>query len=154
MTGRIIGLARREAPRAPMELLEQGRIRVETGLEHDFRGKSPAPPKEPKRQVTILAKEAWHAACAEIGRDLAWTERRANLFVEHIDLPRRAGDVIAFGEVRLQVMVEVDPCSRMEEAAPGLRDALRPDWRGGIGCRVIEGGNVALGDEIWIEEQT
>jgi len=152
MIGRIIGLARREAPYAPMELLERGSIHLDTGLEHDFRGKRPAPPKEPKRQVTILAREAWEAACAELGRAVPWTARRANMLVEGIDLPRRTGDVMAIGDVRLQVMADVYPCSRMDEAAPGLQEALKPDWRGGVGCRVIRGGEVAVGDPIWIEE--
>ena len=145
MTGRLIGMARREAPRAPMETLEKGRIGVEFGLEGDCRGRS-------KRQVTILAREAWEAACAELGRDLPWTTRRSNLLVDRIALPRRNGDVIAIGDVRLEVTGEVDPCSRMEEAAPGLQAALRPDWRGGIGCRVLSAGEIALGDAVRIEE--
>ena len=144
-TGRLIGLARRDAPRAPMETLEAVRIGVEFGLEGDYRGRS-------KRQITILAREAWDAACAELGRELPWTTRRSNLLVEQLALPQRSGDVIAIGNIRLEVTDEVDPCSRMEEAAPGLRQALKPDWRGGIGCRVLQGGAIALGDPIRIEE--
>ena len=45
-------------------------------------------------------------------------------------------------------MLETDPCSRMDEQHAGLRDALTPDWRGGVCCRVIAGGNVAVGDEV------
>ena len=62
--------------------------------------------------------------------------------------------MLAIGDVRLEVTVEVEPCNRMEEASPGLQAAMRPDWRGGVGCRVIAGGDIAIGDAIWIEEQT
>jgi MOSC domain-containing protein YiiM len=151
-TGRLIGMARRDAKRAPMETLERGRIGVEFGLEGDFRGLRRLG-KEPNRQVTVLAREAWDAACAELGRQLPWTTRRANLLVEGVDLARRAGDVMAIGNVRLEITVEVEPCERMEEAAPGLQAAMQPDWRGGVGCRVLQGGDIALGDEIRIEER-
>jgi MOSC domain-containing protein YiiM len=36
----------------------------------------------------------------------------------------------------------------MDEARAGLLRALYPDWRGGITCRVVEGGDVALGDAV------
>jgi MOSC domain-containing protein YiiM len=148
--GRLIGMARRDAPRAPMETLESGRISIELGLEGDWRGVR-RPGKDPKRQVTVLAREAWAAACAELGRDVVWTARRSNLLVEALELPREPGAVIAIGDVRLEVTMQIDPCQRMEEAAPGLQAALVPDWRGGVGCRVISGGDIAVGDAIWIE---
>jgi MOSC domain-containing protein YiiM len=150
--GRLIGLALRAAPRAAMETLTAGRVGVDCGLEGDHRG-VPRPGKLPRRQVTVLAREAWEAACADLGRDVLWTARRANLLIEGLALPRRAGDVIAIGEVRLQVHVEIDPCQRMDEAALGLRAALQPDWRGGIGCQVLQGGGVAVGDAVRIELQ-
>jgi MOSC domain-containing protein YiiM len=62
------------------------------------------------------------------------------------------GAIIAIGEsLRLMVTCECDPCSRMDEIAPGLREALLPDWRGGVLARVIAGGEIALGDAIRIE---
>jgi MOSC domain-containing protein YiiM len=151
-TGRLIGIARRDAKRAPMETLQHSRIGVEFGVEGDFRGLR-RPGKVARRQVTVLAREGWEAACAELGRELPWTTRRSNLLVEGIHLPRHAGDVLAIGDVRLEVTVEVEPCERMEEAAPGLQAAMRPDWRGGVGCRVLAGGDIAIGDAIRIEER-
>jgi len=32
----------------------------------------------------------------------------------------------------------------------GLRKALHPEWRGGVTCKVLEGGRVAIGDEVAI----
>ena len=82
---------------------------------------------------------------------MPWTARRANLLVRGVELPKAAGAVIAIGDVRLQVMLETDPCSRMEEQCPGLREALTPDWRGGVCCRVLTGGTVSAGDVVTIE---
>jgi MOSC domain-containing protein YiiM len=151
--GRLIGMARRAAPRAPMETLAAGRIGVAFGLEGDHRG-VPRPGKLPRRQVSVLAREAWEAACAELGRELPWWFRRANLLVEGVELPREAGDVIVIGDVRLEVHVEIDPCQRMDEQAPGLFAALVPDWRGGVGCRVLSGGEIAIGDAVTIEKSS
>lgn len=148
--GRVAGMARGAASRAPMETLEAARIGVEFGLEGDYRG-TPRPGSARKRQVTIVSREAWDAACADLGCEIPWTARRANLLVEGVALPRRAGDVIAIGDVRLEMRAAVNPCRRMDEAAPGLCEALVPEWRGGIGCRVLRGGEIAVGDAVRIE---
>jgi len=58
------------------------------------------------------------------------------------------GDIIHVGEVQLQVTQEVNPCFRMDEQCPGLKDRLTPDWRGGVACIVLQGGSVAVGDEV------
>jgi hypothetical protein len=36
----------------------------------------------------------------------------------------------------------------MELALRGLREALSPDWRGGVTCKVLSGGSVEIGDRI------
>jgi MOSC domain-containing protein YiiM len=83
---------------------------------------------------------------------LVWSDRRANLLVSGIRLPREAGAVIAIGEsLRIEVRCECDPCSRMDALRPGLRAALEPDWRGGVCGRVISEGTIAIGDEVRIE---
>ena len=144
MPGTIIGIARRAAHRAPMETLEASQITVEAGLEGDSRGA-----KYPDRQITIMSREAWEAALADVERpDLPWTTRRANLLVEGVELPRAAGGVVRIGSVILDITGETNPCARMDEACPGLLKALHPDWRGGVTCSVVEGGPIALGDTV------
>jgi MOSC domain-containing protein YiiM len=36
----------------------------------------------------------------------------------------------------------------MEAISPGLFNALASEWRGGVCCRVIAAGEVAVGDEV------
>lgn len=140
--GRLVGIARREKKRAEMEILEDAEISEKTGVASDFRG------KPGKRQVTVISAAAWAAACEDLGQQIPWTTRRANLLVEDVELPQRTGDVIEIGGVRLLVTMEVDPCSRMEEQYEGLRAALTSEWRGGVACTVLKGGSIRLGDEV------
>ena len=140
--GRLLGIARREQKRAEMEILENADVSEQTGVARDFRGKAG------ERQVTVVSKEAWAAVCEDLGKQIPWTTRRANFLVEDCELPQRTGDFLEVGGVRLQVTMEVDPCKRMEEQYEGLRDAMTPDWRGGVACTVLKGGPVQLGDEV------
>jgi MOSC domain-containing protein YiiM len=147
--GRLIGIARRPAVRAPMEVIETGTISVSGGLDGDHKG-----PKFPKRRITVLALEDWMAALGDLkgedGRpvDLPWTTRRANLLVEGVRLPRARGGILQIGPVKLEVTYPTQPCRRMDEAFGGLLKALHPEWRGGVTCAVLEGGEVALGDAV------
>ena len=82
--------------------------------------------KPGKRQVTVLSTRAWNRACDEVGQQVDWTARRANLLVDGIDLPRESGGILRIGPVELQVNRETDPCSLMDEQCEGLRTALQP----------------------------
>ena len=101
--GRLIGIARRDAPRKPMETLTDGLVTTAAGLDGDHKGA-----KFPRRQITVLAIEDWRAALEDL-TDLAgpvalpWTARRANLLVEGIELPKARGGVLAIGEIELEV---------------------------------------------------
>ena len=143
--GILTAMAVKAAPRAPMELRQSVRISVESGLEGDWRGRS-------RRQVTLVNLEDWLEAAAETGHpDLPWTHRRANLLISGLPFPRRAGWRISLGAVRLEVLGETDPCRRMDEQQPGLKSALKPNWRGGVFCRILQGGDLALGQEALID---
>ena len=135
-----------------MEVLQQVQVTCETGVDGDVRGMA-RPGKRNWRQVSLLDEQSWAEAVALIGADVPWQERRANLLIGGIRLPRRTGAVIAIGaQLRLETTGECDPCSRMDAVAPGLQDALKPFWRGGVLARVLCDGTIAVGDEVRIEE--
>ncbi|MDH5377137.1 MAG: MOSC domain-containing protein [Gammaproteobacteria bacterium] len=144
---KLIGIAIKRKKRAAMEALESAYISLERGVADDFRG------KPSRRQVTVLSQKAWQETVSELGTDLPWTARRANLLIDDLDLEQTAGQVIRIGDVELQITQETDPCERMEEAAPGLLNVLDKHWRGGVCCRVIREGEVRLGDEVLLTDK-
>lgn len=146
MSGKITGLAKRHERRAPMQTLTKVQISTEAGLVGDFKGK-----KHKTRQITVLASEDWAKALASLpleAEKLAWTTRRANILTEGLRLPRVKGAILAIGEIQLEVTGQTYPCRRMDEAYSGLLKALAPEWRGGVTCRVLVGGDVQVGNAI------
>ena len=146
MTGRLEAIATKAAKRAPMVPADRANVSIAAGVAGDFRG------RQKTRQVTVLFAEDWAAAVAGLDPATPWTVRRATLLVSGVHNPQRAGDVLAIGDVRLLVTGETQPCFRMDEQLPGLWDALRPNWRGGVTARVIAVGDVVVGDTArWLE---
>ena len=145
--GTVLGIARRDVKREPMLLLEQVEISKSVGVTGDTRGR-PGP-----RQVTVLSASAWLEACAIAATDMPWLARRANLLIDGLDLRDTEGAVLHLGDhIELLVTGELDPCERMDAAAPGLRLALTDDWRGGVTCRVRRGGLLTVGATVRLEK--
>jgi MOSC domain-containing protein YiiM len=134
-----------------MQVVDEATVTVDGGLAGDHKG-----PKFPRRQLTLLALEDWQAALAALSSatgtavQLPWTVRRANLLVEGVRLPRAVGARLRIGPVLIEVTYPTTPCRRMDAAFPGLMKALSPDWRGGVTSRVLEGGELRLGDAVSI----
>lgn len=140
--GRLLGIAIRARKRAEMQLLDTAQVSLAKGVDDDFRG------KPGQRQVTVLARESWEAACSEAQCALLWHSRRANLLVEGLDLTRSQGKVLKIGDARLRITMETDPCERMAELSANLKRALALDWRGGVCCQVITEGSIAVGSLV------
>lgn len=145
--GRVVSIAIRPRSGAAMQECSEAEIRVESGVGGDFRG------KPGKRQVTVLSKDAWDAACAEVDITLPWTERRANLLVQGLELLSEPGARLRVGTALLEVTGETAPCVRMDAATPGLFAALEKGSRGGVCCRVVESGHAKTGDAAFWEQE-
>jgi len=156
-SGRLGGIARHDRPHGPIETLGHVSVTVTEGVRGDIRGALASTKKTRKRQVSLIEAESWAAALGDLGLAaedrLPWHARRANLLVEGLRLPREPGRVIAIGaSLRIETTVETEPCERMDALLPGLRAALMPDWRGGVCGRVLTDGDIAIGDEVRIEQ--
>ncbi len=143
--GRLLALARRSQSRAPMVEIGRAEVTTAEGVVSDSRG-APGP-----RQVTVLETGGWLAACQELGRDVPWTVRRANLLVSGVKLAGTTGQKLRVGDVELKITGETEPCHRMEEQVAGLFQALVPDWRAGVCCEVIRGGVLEPGLPVTLE---
>lgn len=153
MAGRLSGIATRPARFAPMELHERKTVSCDAGVAGDHRGAQAARKKSFRRQVTLIETESWQEAMDELGANLPWQVRRANLLVEGLNVPRAVGTRMFIGDsCELRITGECDPCYRMDEILPGLELALRPNWRGGFLAEVVRDGDVRIGDEIRIEQ--
>lgn len=107
-----------------------------------------------RRQVTILEQEVWDDAMRTLGGRLEPHARRANLLVRGVRLPHSVGRVLRVGGTRIRILGETKPCPRMDEALPGLKAVLQPDWRGGVYGEVLAGGTVRVGDAVSWEAES
>ena len=140
--GQLLGIAIRHKKRGAMHQLDHASVTTATGVADDFRG------KPGKRQVTVLARDDWQAACQEIDQTLPWLARRANLYIEGVELNDSAGKYLRIGQLQLLITRETDPCNRMQEAHADLFGALAKAWRGGVCCRVVQDGVITVGDQV------
>lgn len=143
--GRLEAIWVKRFRRGPMDAHERARLITGKGLEDDAN-------LGMKRQVTIISREQWDDVCRALGQDLDPTVRRANLMVSGVDLPESRGRVLRIGGCRIFVNGETRPCRSVDDPHPGLREALDPEWRGGIYGEVLEGGEIAVGDPVGWED--
>ena len=144
----LIGIAKTSKLLAEMEELTEAQIEIDSGLQGDARG------TKRQRQISILFEDDWKDACNELGADLSWLTRRANLFVSGMRAPRERGARIKIGNVELEVRVETEPCDLMDKQHQGLRATLEDDWRGGVCCSVQKPGNIKIGNDVKIVRDT
>jgi MOSC domain-containing protein YiiM len=142
--GHLLAIARAPVKRGALVPISEAVIGVADGVAGDARGVRAG------RQVTVVFREGWEAACRDLGVELPWTTRRANLLVEGVPVPREGRRLVIGGAV-LEVTQETQPCQVMEAAHRGLRAALTPEWRGGVCCRVVQGGTIRIGDRVDVE---
>jgi MOSC domain-containing protein YiiM len=138
----LLGIAIKPRDKGPMQELDCALISREHGVEGCRSG------RPGRRQVTLLSLDSWQAACGELGIDLPWSARRANLLVDSLPLEQSVGAHIHIGEAVLEITGEADPCKRMAALHPGLFDALAREWRGGVTCRVVVGGVLTPGGAV------
>ncbi len=141
--GIVKGIAVRDASRAPMKEQQQVEVTLAHGIVQDYRGTG-------LRQVTFLDVGQWQEVLDELGIELPWYTRRANVLIEGITLPATVGRRLQVGACRFAIGGETTPCERMDELQPGLRRILVPALRGGVWGKVLQGGALRVGDEVQV----
>jgi len=144
-TGTLEAIWLKRVHRGPMDRVPTAAVAAGSGLvgNADMGG---------RRQVTLIARERWTAVQQHLGVALPDDTRRANLLVRGVDLTDSRGRVLQIGPCRIRIRGETRPCERMDEAHPGLRAAMEPDWGGGAYGEVLDDGTIAVGDAVrWLE---
>jgi MOSC domain-containing protein YiiM len=99
------------------------------------------------RHVTVQSATALRAAAEAFGADVPAELTRRNLTLDEGDVPTTPGALIRIGGVVLEVVRVAAPCKLLDDTiGRGAQEALRR--RGGSVCRVLEGGEVAVGDSV------
>jgi MOSC domain-containing protein YiiM len=143
---RLKSIAIKTSPRVTMQQQDGAEITTEKGITGDFRG------SQTDRQITILSESAWQKACDSVNADLPWITRRANLLIDGVEFSAEdIGKTVLIGEATLKITQETKPCSLMDQLHQGLRNALTPEWRGGVCCKVVTAGSIQVGDHIEME---
>ena len=143
--GRIERIWIKRAHRGPMDSVDRADCISGEGLAGNAdRGR--------RRQITLLECESWDRLMTRLNGIEDPSSRRANLLLSGIALARTRGRIMCIGEVRLLVGGEVTPCERMDDVLPGLQEAMRENWAGGVFTQVMSSGTIHVGDEVTWEQ--
>jgi molybdopterin adenylyltransferase len=95
----------------------------------------------PRREVLFVSLEHLDSVGVEPG------DIRENLTVDGADVQQwPVGQRVRAGEAVFEITMVCDPCQRMDDLRQGLRAEL--DNKRGMLARVVESGEVAVGDEV------
>lgn len=98
--------------------------------------------------ITLIEAEALEAVETDYGIELDPGEHRRNVTVRGVALNHLVGRRFRVGGAVCEGVELCEPCDYLERSLEkrGVRDALV--HRGGLRCRVVESGEIAVGDEV------
>ncbi len=113
------------------------------GIETGFYSAKP----EDGRQVTLFEIEALEAIARDYGISLSPDEHRRNVTVQGVPLNHLVGRRIRLGCTLLEATRLSLPCKHIEEilGKPVFNPMVH---RSGLNCRILEGGEVRVGDTV------
>lgn len=141
--GEVLAIATRSVRRGPMFETRQVEAYGDACLEGDHGSSS-------RRGLTLLAEQQWQQVMSQLGVDLPWHTRRANLLIRADTLVPVIGKIIHIGVVSVHVHAETKPCGEMDRYYPGLCEALTADCRGGVYGHILNSGLIQVGDVVTV----
>lgn len=142
--GRVEWIGLCTSRRGAVQSVESVMARERTGLDGDHHAANGSA----KRQVTLIQAEHLSVIASLTGRESVTSdELRRNVVVSGINLLSLKDQRFRIGAALLEGTGPCVPCSRMEEVlGTGGYNAMR--GHGGICARVLEAGELSIGDEV------
>lgn len=141
----LVWIGLRPGRKEPMQSVQGCLAIAERGLEGDHRtSKTPGS----ARQVTLISEEFIASIAGYTGLpNIDPSQLRRNLVVRGINLNALRYQQFQLGDAVFQATALCHPCSRMEETVgPGTVSAMM--GYGGLCCKVLQSGEIALGDRL------
>ena len=99
------------------------------------------------RQVSVQSATSLAEAAELFGAEIPPGLTRRNVTISSGEVPRDPGSLIRIGTALLEVVRVAAPCKLLDDTlGRGAQEALRR--RAGSICRVLVGGDVAVGDAV------
>ena len=146
MENRVIGIGIAPASRLPLRRIERVVAEAGRGLVGDrYHGTK-------HRHLTVQSELDLAAAGAALGGPVDPLATRRNVTISG-PVPDERGTRFEIGPVLVEIVRAAAPCTLLDDViGPGARVALRR--RGGIVCRVLTDGEIAVGDVVRVHLDT
>ena len=142
--GKVEWIGIRPQRKAEVHPVSEVQANPDTGLEGDHFKKS----STGKRQVTLIQQEHIDVVTRILGKtDIVPELLRRNIVVSGVNLLALKHQQFQVGAVLLETTGICAPCSRMEEnLGAGGYNSMR--GHGGITAKILQGGQIKLGDTV------
>jgi MOSC domain-containing protein YiiM len=140
---RVVWIGLAPAKKADLVAVETAFARVDGGFDGEHHGNR----EKKTRQATFIAEDALAHAARVLGREVTPSMTRRNVVLSGVDPMIYDGRRFRIGGAVFEGTGPCDPCQRMEQnLGTGGKKAL--EGRGGLTARVVEDGEIRVGDRV------
>ena len=142
--GSVEWLGTRPGRKCDMSIIQTASLVPGQGIEGDrFKGNLKS-----KRQVSLIQQEHIDMMSKMLGGEVILPEMlRRNIVISGLNLLSLKGAMFQLGTATLEMTEQCHPCSRMEEVL-GVGGFNLMRGHGGILARVLDAGEVSIGDKL------
>ncbi|KZX83175.1 hypothetical protein A3715_05265 [Oleiphilus sp. HI0009] len=148
-SGRVEWIGLRPSRKADIKTVSQVYAKADRGLQGDHSAKRA---NGSARQITLINAEDIQALSTLLNRSLIDPSiLRRNIVISGMSLHAMRYQLLQIGNAIVEVGAHCHPCSRMEKSL-GKGTLLAMYGRGGYCAKVIQGGELKIGDEVRVTQ--